>query len=58
MGFEQDPYYTDEVQIIELERPYTVLCDCCGDEGTGTESQLRRNGWLLTPNEAICGRHD
>jgi hypothetical protein len=43
---------------IYEEKPYSVMCDICGDETRDSEARLRRAGWFLGNGMEICGEHD
>lgn len=44
----------DLFRITNFEMKTTAFCDICGDEQSGTENALKRQGWFLGHNEQFC----
>ncbi len=41
-------------QIKTVEQTTTAFCDCCPNQSTGTESELKRRGWGFGNGSEFC----
>lgn len=39
------------------QKPYRIYCTVCGSMGEGSEAQLLKQDWTLTPEGEFCYRH-
>lgn len=43
-----------DFQVKTYEMKITAFCDCCDNQATGTEKQLKTRGWYCGRNEQFC----